>query len=827
MTATVWHPRGLNSIFCYGKRWKTFPFSEGARVPIYCYGDSTTANAGLTYDKNTRGFPTHLEFYTNGRVKFSTSYNKGYGGDTSTDLLVYLQGGTPANVNRNPDNSPIARPTLYIPTNGLCNVNISTNDFGSANIALALQKSNNIAIWDILLAQGNFILVELTKPRVLDSSDKKTRWLQFRAWVKSYCDAHPMMFWYDGTDQMTDANYNAPEWLLEGADGVHPMGGFQTKRCERDDQLRKLFSFIGILPYPIATYNVLVNPTLQGSGGTKSGDTYNKISGEIPTGWVITPYAYDHNKNGTTDTKYWTYDSNLSGGECSWVLSHDGDNNLVITGNIASAAVNGHEWVYLRQAASALQVGDNPVMRVQCRTTEATLADDNSCKMTITNGGTTNTRQAMGGYGSAAFYDTDKISAQDRFGFQETDSETCASDFSSGQAYIIVGIKRLVGQASRVVHKVKRAEMDLGVLDSGSYATQNKTMTIVSGQSAPASAESWSPSVNKRLTMVVGLGNIGTALDSGYSPRDYVSAYTCTASTLAIIRGSASTSAGSSITYNFDGISLPSEVVKSVQHISVVSSGTTPVSAQIIPVDADYSLAYWKEEHGVSAAGAHIYQYQGYAELAIDGGSVTFTPSAAGSGTRTYKIQIIELKPEYVKNLVPYSMTIANSATTATYSLTTLNDGWGVTMANAVLFPRGEMQSGTTTNNADTVFATQVLTQDGSTEFSKSITAQRGIAAAATSLAEYGTLVEFIDDVINVQHKTVTINSASTTGTVAITSSTGHLLPTGKRSAYAGSGNEYTYMARLSKSSTLITATSGGAIGAALTLSVQDVRWLV
>lgn len=338
---------GISGQWLDGSSIKQFPFTLGQRIPIYCYGDSITANSGVTYDENNRGIPVMLEFYSNGRITFLPQNNYAHGGDNSYDFKEYVTGGTP-------HNDPVDRRALYIPTNGLCYVDLGANDFGSDAQTYEEFVYNMTTGLQVLLDAGNFIILKNVKPRnTLDAAEEE-QLLQMRAWITQKCASNPMMVEMDGSLAIK----NSSDWSIAtgySLDGLHLNGAGATAITERawfDENSR---NFIGTNIFPTGNYDFVDSPFSGTGGGTNtSGGT--PFYGVVPDGYTI----YTKNVSGTAETT-WSGDTIVGGG-------------YEIVGDMQGALDDGHEYLYMSYPITGCNTGDLLALQAQIQCTEATNA---------------------------------------------------------------------------------------------------------------------------------------------------------------------------------------------------------------------------------------------------------------------------------------------------------------------------------------------------------------------------------------------------------------------------------------------------------------------
>ncbi len=329
-----------------GAALDTFPFPAGQRVPIYCYGDSTTANSGATYDENNRGIPTMLEFYSNGRIKFLPQNNYAHGGDNSYDFKEYVTGGTP-------HNDPTDRRPLYVPTNGLCYVDLSANDFGSDAQTYEDFVSNMTTGLQVLLDAGNFIILKNVKPRsTLDAADI-TQLLQMRAWITAKCASNPMMVEMDGSLAIKSVS----DWSIAAGyslDGLHLNGAGATAITEAAWFEEGLKNFIGTNTFPAGAYDFIDSP-FAGTGGSAVTSDGGSFFGDIYDDFTVYTKV-----DGGTAQAVWT-GATIEGG-------------YEITGEVSSATDEGHEYCYITYPIELCNTNDLLALQARIQCTEATNA---------------------------------------------------------------------------------------------------------------------------------------------------------------------------------------------------------------------------------------------------------------------------------------------------------------------------------------------------------------------------------------------------------------------------------------------------------------------
>ncbi len=753
-----------------------FPFPLSEPVMLYCYGDSNIAAAGGTtntpYVEICRGLPPLLEAYSRGRVKFDANNNFGFGGDTTEDLLIWLQGGTPTNTGN------YERKPLFIPTDGCVFLEILTNDFRDSAFNYNTSVDRMTAIINIFKENGNFIFVQNVKPLSDENvdSERMEDVLRMRAWIKTKCKNDYMLKEIDGTTAIANSNFTIKS-AYDIGDGLHFNAAGREAQMQYAWNIEGLKDFIGFLPFYSPYNNILVNPKLSGSGGTNSASSYTGI---VPTGWTVTQFAKD--SSGTSVTA-----------ECSYEGYYDSDGDFNIYANIPSASGNGQEYIYITQTLSGWAVGDVLDMRALLQTTEAINAFSASILASITRPNGDNIAINYR-YGANGYYAHDFIAVNDEMGAYSSSFYVIPSDATAINIRIIVGVQRRTGLMSKINMKLK--SLHVGVPNSTlvnpttDLLIQNISTSIPAGTKKPATPTTIT-TINPTMTAVFAYGARPASADTAHSPNHYVSKVTLTSTSLTN-ETYTNTGGSTSILYSFAGVQLPSEWIESVQRVTVSMTGTqgssSPVLGAIpIPVSKSRSIAYIQNEVGVTCGSTSQVNIDHIVDISTDGASVEVTASPLiGSSSRNVTVTVIQLRRGIIKNKVNGSISIATSSASGTSSLSSLNGGAGVADGNTLVFPRGLIQGGVSSTNASVAYAR--THRSGNT-----ITSTRGVADASTSLTTAFTALELYDGYINVQPKEITIASGGTTGTVALTSvdtSRTFLLRTGTTFSASSTSNE-------------------------------------
>jgi len=864
----------------------SFPFATGARIPIYCYGDSNMANAGRTYDENNRGLPTMLEFYSNGRIQFLTANNYGYGGDTSYDLKEYVTGGTP-------NNEPELHPAIVIPTNALVLVGIGTNDLGSAAITFEEFVSNMQTIIAVFKGQGNFILIENIKPRNALTTDTRAQLLQMREWITITCAEDSSLYEIDGSIAIAEA-----DWAISSGyslDGLHLNNAGRVAQVQQAWYNEGVEAFIGTNTFPTANYDI-ANDNFSTSGGTNSATSF---SGFVPTGWRVVDYAKD------------TSNADIMK-QCEWAGEWDGTDYGLTAALAPSADSDGHEYLYFFQDVTGWSVGETIRLQSKFKVLEATNAYFAGARMQAT-GGASTTYEAMGAYGSNSFIDSDFIGVHQDYGLAETQDMIIPEGTTNIRIQFTIGVLRRTGLASSIsvalnTMQVSRIPLTLAIsgtptadCEAGTpytgftpavvggtqpymfsiaagelpeglslntstgaitgtptvegmyedivlrvtdyfgltddlpafdmeiqaasgvlFQRQLVQLDIASGATAPASAATLSPTFDMAYSLPVSYGAKLAVTTTSYSMRDFYTQAVMATSSLNTSRSTATVGTQICEIY-FAGVQLPSSMVDSVQIITGQLTTTQGAGA-----DVEFSIptAVTKSR---SVTFVQPYAHIKGASTNMQNNDVAVDIKSDGTKLLVRRSSLIaSATVDFSVAVIQFKAGVINNKqdgmiTIGTSQATNTATITSVTTSNTILFPRGVLQGGVANSAAYYACAYPYLTN------STTVTAKRDATGTtgSTTLDVYFTALELVSGHVSVQHKEIVMTGASS-ATVAITSSadaTSFLLLNGS-SCSATASSEERITAKIAKdSSTQLSATRIISTNNC-TVAVQDIQVL-
>lgn len=318
---------------------------------------------------------------------------------------------------------------------------------------------------------------------------------------------------------------------------------------------------------------------------------------------------------------------------------------------------------------------------------------------------------------------------------------------------------------------------------------QGGNVTIATTLASPASPTTLSSSVTTFLTGVFSYGAASASSDASSGVKDYLCKSVLTSTTLSATRTSTPT-ATVDITFGYGVMQFSTRLVQSIQTITGSLTGTqgtpTPVSLPIsTPVDKSRSVVIFQEETSINANSNTVANIHHIVDIDAGGNNVTVQASTLlGSLVRNFSIQVIQFRSAAIKNKLDYTITVATGSASSTASLSSLNGGAGVTTSNTILFPRGQIQTGTASSNVNVAYTATQLTD------ALTVTSTRGLSSATLGLSIQGTCLEFNSGYVSVQHSTATIATLTTSITTTITSyntSKTFLLHCGWYSSYTSS----------------------------------------
>jgi hypothetical protein len=340
----------------------------------------------------------------------------------------------------------------------------------------------------------------------------------------------------------------------------------------------------------------------------------------------------------------------------------------------------------------------------------------------------------------------------------------------------------------RLLHKVG-TNANVGVTYSN-VLYQRATVTLAATQASPTTPTTIT-STTTSLTGVFSYGASASTSDAVAAIKDYLTRTTITSTTLTNTRTS-STAAVVNITFAYGLMQFSNRLVESIQTITgtlTTTQGTPTVANLAIPtpVTKSRSVVLFQEETSINVNSNTVANIHHIVDIDAGGNNVTVQASTLlTSITRNFSVQVIQFKSAAVKNKYDYTVTIATGSASGTASLSSLNSGSGVTTSNTILFPRGQVQTGTASSSVNVAFSGTALTN------ATTITSTRGGSSGTLGLTIQGTALECNSGYISVQHSSATIASSGTTTSTTITSyntSKTFLLHCGWYSTYTSSAS--------------------------------------
>jgi hypothetical protein len=304
---------------------------------------------------------------------------------------------------------------------------------------------------------------------------------------------------------------------------------------------------------------------------------------------------------------------------------------------------------------------------------------------------------------------------------------------------------------------------------STGFVQNNIAITVSAGGTSSSSASITTIDTTKSIALSYGLILGGASTTGGL--KDFFMPVTLTSTTASGSYNTA-TSSAASISINLGIVELPVSIVDSVQVVTASLTGTQAAGSVFnvaipTPVDKSRSFAIFQRETTEASASSNSQNAQHVVDISAAGTNVEIlAASILASTNRSFRVQIVQLKTGVLKNKVDFTIAIpANgSSVSNSYSLSSLNSGAGVTDANTIIIPRGEIQTAGAGSNGINIVLSSVG-RSGNT-----VTMTKGTASATIALTTHNTALEFNSGYISVQNTSLSLSTAQTSNTATISS---------------------------------------------------------
>lgn len=250
----------LDDLFAQGKFDRLQAIPTGTRIAIL--GDSRTAGAYTGSDTIQEHFRyiDWLQLYAGGKVIMYPTDDYGNGGDTTLDMLNRIE-------------------TVAASVCPLVAFLGGTNDRGSAGFSLLQSQRYFRAIYERLVLQAGKQIIACSEIQRFGGSalsgGQLANHIAWHEWLESL--RWPGLLVANAWDDVVSADLY---------DGLHPLIQGQQKIGTKMGQA--LIPYLSSTPLLPIAGNVAVNPTMTGTGGSKSG---TGVTGEVADSWSLVKSA--------------------------------------------------------------------------------------------------------------------------------------------------------------------------------------------------------------------------------------------------------------------------------------------------------------------------------------------------------------------------------------------------------------------------------------------------------------------------------------------------------------------------------------------------------